>query len=87
MEVMPLHRDMPSIQHRHWTSVPKSRRSSMVHPGSPARRYMSPSDPGSSPVPEDTKPSRNIIDMSKVYYNQDSRTTVSPHIQHLKEKH
>lgn len=77
MEVMPLHRDLPHYQQRHWTSVPKSRRQSVI---SPARRlYMSPSDQdGGSPVQEDPKPNRNMIDMSKIYYGQDTRTTVSP---------
>ncbi|CAI7583376.1 unnamed protein product [Penicillium pancosmium] len=65
MEVMPLHRDMPTAMHRHWTSVPKTRRSSMVFPGTPARRmYMSPSDPESPPIPDELKPARNVIDLS-----------------------
>ncbi|KAJ5966043.1 meiosis protein MEI2 [Penicillium waksmanii] len=77
MEVMPLHRDMPSAMHRHWTSVPKTRRPSMVFPGTPARRmYMSPSDPDSPPIPDELKPARNVIDLSKIYYGQDGRTTV-----------
>lgn len=85
MEVMPLHRDMPTAMHRHWTSVPKTRRSSMIFPGTPARRmYMSPSDPESPPIPDELKPARNVIDLSKIYYGQDGRTTVSFHIQGLK---
>lgn len=74
-----MHRDMSSPQKCHWTSVAKSRRSSLVaNPATPARRsYMSPSDQESSPVLEEHKHTRNMMDVSKIYYGQDLRTTVS----------
>ncbi|KAJ5578851.1 hypothetical protein N7450_007718 [Penicillium hetheringtonii] len=77
LEVMPMHRDMSSPQKCHWTSVAKSRRSSLVaNPATPARRsYMSPSDQESSPVLEEHKHTRNMMDVSKIYYGQDLRTT------------
>ncbi|KAJ5675894.1 hypothetical protein N7462_008791 [Penicillium macrosclerotiorum] len=81
IEVMPWHQGMESQPIRHWTSTIKGRR--LSHPsqyGTPGRRaYMSPGgDPDSSPIiPDRTSISKdNVIDLGKIYYGQDGRTSV-----------
>ncbi|KAJ5166507.1 uncharacterized protein N7482_005288 [Penicillium canariense] len=78
IEITPWHPNIESQPIRHWTSSTKMRR--MSHPShysgnQPNRGYISPGDADSSPIPHRDTGRDCTIDLGKIFYRQDDRTS------------
>lgn len=86
LEILPMEHDKAKMGHmqsyRHWTCIPKVPRPSTIYPSPSRQTFGSPDELEGSPVasmgpPFQAKAKKTIIDQKKIYYGEDTRTTVS----------